>query len=76
MSDAASWFVLAGRVIFAVYFVAVAGVGHLTRRSMLVGYARQVGFPFPFLASWPAGLWLVAGGFSIALGSGPTWGPS
>lgn len=74
MSDAASWIFLVGRVVFGAFFVAVAGWGHLTRGTMMVGYAKATGFPAPFLASWPAGLWLVAGGLSVALGIWPDIG--
>ena len=35
------------------------------------GYAKRSGMPFPLLAGWPAGLWLLAGSASIVLGA---WG--
>jgi putative oxidoreductase len=74
MSDAGAWILLLGRILFAVNFVAVTGFAHLTKGQMFVGAAKQMGFPFPFLASWAAGTWLVAGGVSIALGVWPDVG--
>lgn len=71
MSDAGAVIFLAGRIVFAMFFVLVAGRGHLARGGMMVGYARQMRFPMPVLASWPAGIWLIAGGMSVALGA---WG--
>jgi putative oxidoreductase len=41
---------------------------------MAVGYARQLGFPFPALASSPTGIWLVVAGLSIGLGIWPDVG--
>ncbi|MGH2825931.1 MAG: hypothetical protein ACRDKF_03045 [Actinomycetota bacterium] len=52
MSDAGAWTLLIGRVLFALNFVAVAGFAHLTKGPMFIGFARQMHFPFPFLASW------------------------
>lgn len=71
VSDAGAWIFLVSRVTFAVFFVAIAGVGHFRRSEMMAGYALQTGFPAPQLAGWPAGLWLIAGGLSMALGA---WG--
>lgn len=72
MSDAGAGLFLAGRIVFSLFFVMGAGImGHLMRGPMMVGYARQMRFPAPALASWPAGFWLVAGGLSVALGA---WG--
>jgi putative oxidoreductase len=68
MSDSAAWILLVGRVLFSVNFVAVAGLSHITKGQMMAGFARQTNFPAPALASWPSGLWLMAGGLSIALG--------
>lgn len=69
MGEAASAVVLAGRLVFAVFFVAVAGLGHIRRDAVMRDYARHSGFPAPSLAGWPAGLWLVAGGLSVGLGA-------
>lgn len=71
MSDAGTWILLVGRVVFALFFVAIAAVGHLKMSKMMAGFARQMRFPAPQIAGWPAGLWLAAGGLSIALGA---WG--
>jgi putative oxidoreductase len=69
MSDAGSWVLLIGRILFALNFVVVSGAGfHVAKGQMAVGYSRQMGFPFPAIAGWPTGLWLIAGGLSIALG--------
>ena len=71
MSDAGAWILLVGRVVFALFFVAIAAAGHLKKSKMMEGFARQVRFPAPQIAGWPSGIWLVAGGLSIALGA---WG--
>ena len=69
MSDAGSWILLVGRILFALNFALVAGaVFHVGKSQMAVGYSRQIGFPFAAIAGWPTGLWLIAGGLSIALG--------
>lgn len=73
MSDAAGLLLLAGRVVFAFFFV-MAGYRHVVDGADMVGYARGVGFPFPTLAPWPAGVVLAAGGLSIALGAWPDVG--
>lgn len=60
---------LAGRVLFGLFFAAVAGIGgHIRNSKMLEGYAQSVGFPLAAIAGWPTGLWLVAGGLSVTLG--------
>lgn len=75
MSDVAGAFVLAGRVIFAVFFGFVAGYGgHVKMSKMLEGYAQSVKFPLAAIAGWPTGLWLIAGALSIALGVWPDVG--
>ncbi|MDQ3941025.1 MAG: DoxX family protein, partial [Actinomycetota bacterium] len=68
MNDVGASALLLGRILIAVYFVAIAGAFHLTKGPMAVGFARQMGFPFPGLASWVSGIWLVAAGLSIGLG--------
>ena len=68
MSDFGAWILLLGRVLIGLNFIAVAGFAHLSKGPMFVGMARQMSFPFPFLASWAAGTWLVAAGASIVLG--------
>lgn len=74
MSDSAGVAALIGRIFFAYWFVAVTGVGHFKRDQMMRDYARQAGFPVPAVAGWVAGLWLVSGAVSIALGIWPDVG--
>lgn len=74
MSDAAGIIVLAGRILFAAFFGAVAGVGHITRGGMMEQYAQSMKFPVPALAGWPSGMWLIVGALSIALGIWPDVG--
>jgi putative oxidoreductase len=74
VSDAAGVVVLIGRILFAFYFGAVAGVGHFKRDQMMRGYAQQAGFPVPAVAGWVAGLWLVLGAVSVGLGIWPDLG--
>jgi putative oxidoreductase len=75
MSDAAGIVVLAGRLIFGLYFGIIAGFGgHFRNSTSFEGYARQVNFPGAAIAGWPTGLWLTAGGLSVALGVWPDLG--
>jgi putative oxidoreductase len=75
VSAAAGLIFLTGRVLFGLYFAIVAGIGgHIRNSKMLEGYARSVGFPVAAIAGWPTGLWLVAGGLSVALGIWPDVG--
>ena len=37
-------------------------------------YSRAASFPAPYLAGWPAGVWLLAASLSIALGIWPDLG--
>lgn len=67
MSDAAGIVVLIGRILFASFFV-VAGVGHFKKDQMMRGYAEQAGFPFPAVAGWVAGVWLLLGALSVGFG--------
>jgi len=73
MSDVTGLLLLAGRIVFAFFFI-MAGYRHVVGGADMVGYARSVRFPFPALASWPSGLVLLAGGLSIALGVWPDIG--
>lgn len=74
MSDATGLIVLLGRIIFAFFFAALAGVAHIRGGQGMVGYAKGSGFPFPAVAGWPVGLWLIAGAVSLALGIWPDIG--
>jgi uncharacterized membrane protein YphA (DoxX/SURF4 family) len=66
--------VLIGRIVFAYYFGAVAGVGHFKRDQLMRGYAKQAGFPVPAVAGWVAGVWLILGAVSVGLGIWPDLG--
>jgi putative oxidoreductase len=68
MTDAASWVFLAGRILFAAFFVN-SSIAHVRFGGGMVGYAKQARFPLPRLAGWPAGLWLAAGSLSVILGA-------
>jgi putative oxidoreductase len=75
MSEAAGAVVLVGRIMFAVFFGLVAGLGgHVKMSQMMEGYAKQMNFPLPAIAGWPTGLWLFAGGLSLGLGIWPDVG--
>jgi putative oxidoreductase len=72
MSDTAGAFVLAGRILFALFFGVVAGLGgHIRQGKGMEGYASSAGFPLPAIAGWPTGLWLMVGSLFIGLG---IWG--
>jgi uncharacterized membrane protein YphA (DoxX/SURF4 family) len=74
MSDAAGIVALIGRILFAVYFV-FTGLGfHIAKSKMAEDYARGMRFPVPGIAGWPTGIWMAAGGLSIALGVWPDIG--
>ena len=59
--------VLIGRVLFAVFFIR-SGIAHVRKHEGMKGYAGSAGLPVPALGGWPAGVWLLAGAASIALG--------
>lgn len=74
MSDTAGAVLLVGRVLFAAYF-AYYGLGHLRgSRGFVEGTRARGRLPVPFLAGWPAGVWLWAGALSVALGIWPDVG--
>ncbi len=73
MSAAAGVVVLFGRILFSVFFVR-SGIGHVKRSQVMGDYARSAAFPAPYLAGWPAGVWLLAASLSIALGIWPDLG--
>jgi putative oxidoreductase len=73
MSAAAGIVLLVGRVLFSVFF-ARSGIGHVRRQQTMGDYARASSFPAPYLAGWPAGVWLLAASLSIALGIWPDLG--
>src|SRR5438552_3216978 len=62
-----SGLVLVGRVLFAALFLSSA-VGHLTRITMMAGYAKSKGVPAAWPATFVGGILLAAGGISVLLG--------
>jgi uncharacterized membrane protein YphA (DoxX/SURF4 family) len=74
MSDAAGIIELVGRILFSVYFVFVGAGFHVSKSKMAEEYARAMRFPLPGIAGWPTGLWMSAGGLSIAIGIWPDIG--
>jgi uncharacterized membrane protein YphA (DoxX/SURF4 family) len=68
MSAEAGLVILVGRVVFALYFGAVAGIGHIRSSQNYEGYARSIRFPAVGVTGWPAGVWLELGALSVALG--------
>jgi putative oxidoreductase len=74
VSAGAGAVVLVGRVLFALYFGAVAGRAHIRQSQNFEGYAKAMAFPLVALAGWPAGVWLVVGALSVALGVWPDVG--
>ena len=67
MTTSAGAILLAGRVLFAVFF-ANSAYGHFKNHAMMTGYAKQSGVPMPVVAGWPAGAWLAAAALSVAAG--------
>jgi uncharacterized membrane protein YphA (DoxX/SURF4 family) len=59
--------ILAGRVLYSIFFVR-RGLGHLTKRDAMITTAERARFPFPYLAGLPSGVWLFASSASIVLG--------
>lgn len=75
MSDAAGLIVLVGRILFVIFPALVSGYAfHLRNSKGAEGYAQSVGFPFPAIAGWPAGLWLEIASISVAVGIWPDVG--
>ncbi len=64
---------LMGRVIFGGYF-AYSGLNHFLSLSMMAGYAKSKGLPYPSLAVAFTGVLLLFGGLSILLGVFPRIG--
>lgn len=74
MSDAAGIIELVGRILFGGYFVYTGAGFHIPKSKMAEEYARSMRFPVPAVAGWPTGVWMSAGGLSIALGVWPDIG--
>lgn len=64
------WVFLAGRILFALFFV-LSGVAHWTKRTMMVPYAKQAGVRFAALLVPLTGVMILAGGIGVAFG---IWG--
>lgn len=58
---------LIGRIMFAIMLVS-GGIKHFTKAEAMSGYAAFKKVPQPKLATFLAGVLLVAGGLSVALG--------
>ncbi len=54
--------------MFAWFFGAKAGVAHVRNDRMMQQGAGSAGFPFPAVAGWVTGAWLIAASLSLALG--------
>jgi putative oxidoreductase len=74
MNDAAGIIELVGRAMFGLYFVYTGAGFHIPKSKMAEEYARSMRFPVPGIAGWPTGVWMVAGGLSVALGIWPDIG--
>lgn len=75
MSTETGLIFLVGRALFGLFFALGAGYGgHIRNSKGLEGFAQSMGFPFPSIAGWPTGLWLVVGGLSVTLGIWPDIG--
>jgi uncharacterized membrane protein YphA (DoxX/SURF4 family) len=59
---------LAGRILFALIFVASGLMGHLAQGRQTAEYARAKGAPAPELMVPLSGVVIVVGGLSVALG--------
>jgi putative oxidoreductase len=74
MSDVAGIIELVGRAMFGLYFAYTGAGFHITKSTMAEEYARSMRFPLPGIAGWPTGVWMAAGGLSVALGIWPDIG--
>ena len=72
MSIAASAIFLVGRILFVALFV-VSAQGHIANHDRFVTTARGR-IPFPYVAGWPVGAWLVLAILSMVLGIWPDVG--
>lgn len=73
MSDAAGAVLLAGRIVLSLFFFFSASF-HLFQQAQAEGYAKSVGFPWPKLAGWPSGLYVLAAATSVSVGIWPDLG--
>lgn len=73
MSEAAGLVLLAGRIVLSSFFFFSASF-HLFQRAQAEGYAKSMGFPAPWLAGWPSGVYLLAAATSVSVGIWPDLG--
>ena len=72
MSAAASAILFVGRVLFVGLFMSTA-VNHIRSRDRYVAIAKGR-IPIPYVAGWPAGVWLLLADASLVLGVWPDIG--
>jgi len=72
MSTAASAILFVGRVLFVGLFMSTA-VNHIRSRDRYVAIAKGR-IPIPYVAGWPAGVWLLLADASLVLGVWPDIG--
>jgi uncharacterized membrane protein YphA (DoxX/SURF4 family) len=65
--------VLIGRILFSIQFL-LSGMGHLTQRQMMTGYAASKGVPAAGPMVLLSGLLLLVGGVLLAVGIWPDLG--
>ncbi|MBA2523780.1 MAG: DoxX family protein [Solirubrobacterales bacterium] len=58
---------LAGRVLFALIFIA-SGLAHITKRNQMAPFAEAQGAPAPMLSVVGSGVMILVGGVLVALG--------
>ena len=72
MSITASVILLIGRILFVALFLSSAR-GHIVNHDRYVTTARGK-IPFPYVAGWPIGAWLIVATISMVLGLWPDIG--
>ena len=72
MSTAASAILFVGRLLFVGLFMSTA-VNHIRSRDRYVAIAKGR-IPIPYVAGWPAGVWLLLADTSLVLGVWPDIG--
>ncbi|TMG32755.1 MAG: DoxX family protein [Chloroflexi bacterium] len=72
MSTAASAILFVGRLLFVGLFMSTA-VNHIRSRDRYVAIAKGR-IPIPYVAGWPAGVWLLLADASLVLGVWPDIG--
>jgi putative oxidoreductase len=75
VSTPAGIIILIGRILFVIFPAYVSGYQfHIKNPKAAEAYSQSVGFPFPPLAGYPAGLWLTLASTSVAFGIWPDIG--